>query len=334
MTNSEKRLAQISADLIAYLRAELNDAMIDYDTPLTQITGGYETYTCHFKLSGVQGELSKPLVLRLFPQFYGPDRAVWESTVQNVLADEGYPAARVYFTCPDMTILGGAFFIMAFLPGETMAMAAPAETTPDMLGKAHAALHSIDPEPLLKSLRERGFEEHRYRLDGRLGWLNDMGNKYPWLREGVDWLLNNRPPESERLSICHGDFHPLNILVKEGKVTGVLDWPGFIIADPVLDVAYTVVLITIPVKYLFPEVEWKKLAKIYLASYSATSPLDRKSLAYYRVVRCILAFIDGAEGQEVWQRPLIVKDLTAYIHETTGIRITPQSRPNKKEVLK
>ncbi len=57
---------------------------------------------------------------------------------------------------------------------------------------------------------------------------------------------------NQNASICHGDFHPLNILVKEGQVTAVLDWPGFSIADPVLDVAYTVVLLTIPAKHLFP----------------------------------------------------------------------------------
>jgi aminoglycoside phosphotransferase (APT) family kinase protein len=84
------------------------------------LQGGYETYTCRFRLSGARGELSNPLVLRLYPRFYGTDNAVWESTIQNVLADEGYPVARAYLVCTDVSILGGAFYVMACLPGELM----------------------------------------------------------------------------------------------------------------------------------------------------------------------------------------------------------------------
>ena len=72
------------------------------------------------------------------------------------------------------------------------------------------------------------------------------------VKRRIDWLLENRPPEPERLAVCHGDFHPLNILVQDGIVTGVLDWPGFIIADPALDIANTIVLSTIPFKHIAP----------------------------------------------------------------------------------
>jgi hypothetical protein len=35
----------------------------------------------------------------------------------------------------------------------------------------------------------------------------------------------------------------------------------------------------------------------------------------------VLALIQGVEGQKVWQHPLIVRDLLAYIHDVTGIQI-------------
>lgn len=173
MVTRGKTLAQISEGLIAYLRVELNDAAIEYATPLTRMQGGYETSTYRFELIGVQQELSKPLVLRLYPQFHDPSRAVWESTIQNALAGEGYPVPRVHLTCTDRSILGGAFLIMEFVQGELM-LTAPFETIPDILGKAHASLHSLDPTPLIKSLRERGFDEHQYRLGRRLEWLHDQ----------------------------------------------------------------------------------------------------------------------------------------------------------------
>ena len=325
MLRPEKTLALISDDLIAYLEADLDNAAIGYDTPLTQMEGGYETYTFCFKLSGVRGELSKPLILRLYPPLYGPDRAIWESTLQNALADAGYPAPRVYLTCTDTSILGSPFLIMAFLAGETM-LTACAESLPELLGRTHAALHRIDPEPLVWSLKARGFEDHRYRFDGWLDWLNDTAKRYSWLREGVNWLWENRPPEPERLSTCHGDFHPLNILVQDGRVTGVLDWPGLIIADPALDVACTTVLLTIHAKHHLHQVEWPRVAEMYLDAYQAERALDPKHLEYYQVWRCICAFEDGADGLESWQHPLVVRDLAEQVHRTTGIRITPQSQ--------
>ena len=326
MIDMDKTLDQVSDALIKHLRAELNDPDVGYETALTQIEGGYETFTFGFKLSGVREELSNPLVLRLFPSFHVADKAVLESAVQNVLAEAGYPVPRVYFTCTDKSILGGAFFVMEFLQGENM-LAASSETFPDMLGKIHAALHGIDPGPLVKALKDRGIEENRYRLDGKLDRLNDrIESAHPWLREGIDWLLETRPPEPETLSICHGDFHPLNILIKDGKVTGVLDWPGFIIADPVLDVAFTVVLSTVIAKQFMPQIEWEKIREEYINSYRKARPLDLKHLEYYRALRCVMALLDGAEGQEVWKHPLAVKELTDQIHEITKIRITPSNQ--------
>jgi aminoglycoside phosphotransferase (APT) family kinase protein len=323
MHDPEKSLDQISGGLIEYLRDELGDSTINYDIPLTQLRGGYETWTYRFKLSGVGRELARPLVLRLYPQFYGTGNAVWESTIQNMLADEGYPVSRVYLTCTDMSVLGGAFFIMEFLEGELM-MNVAFETVPGLLGRTHAALHDIDPAPLINSLRERGWDERRYRLVGRLEGLKDQASQYPWSCDAVDWLIENCPPEPERLSICHGDFHPLNILVQGGHVTGVLDWPGFIIADPVLDVANTVVLTMVSAKHLLSLAEWEAAVEMYLESYRTHRSLDLKYLDYYKARRCIIALVDGAGGQSVWQHPMIVKDLIEYTRQVTGIRIEPE----------
>lgn len=299
--------------------------MIDYDSPLTQLLGGVQTYIYRFKLKGVQEELSKSLILRLYPQFYGTRNATWESTVQNVLTREGYPVAQAYFICTDMSILGGAFFIMDFLPGKPM-MTAPLETIPEILGKTHAALHSIDPEPLIKSLSEQGIDKNAWRLSNLFDWLKESASKLPWIRDGVDWLIKNHPHESERLTVCHGDFHPLNILMQDGKVTGVLDWGNFLIADPALDIANTIVVITVAIKHLasilFPSVDWEMFAELYLDAYRSKRLLDSTHLDYYRVMRSVRALIQGFEGQKVWQHPLLVKDLIEYIHKITEIRIT------------
>ena len=318
---------QISQKLLAYLENELDDPTIEYESPLTRLRGGFETQIYRFALNGVPKELAKPLVLRLYPQFYGIRNATWESVVQNVLAGQGYPVAQAHFICTDMSILGGAFFIMDFLPGKPMIT--QAETVPQVLGKAHAALHSIDPEPVIQSFRERGIDKNTYRLNRRFDWLKDRADELLWIRDGVDWLIENRPPESEHLVVCHGDFHPLNILVQDGEVTGVLDWANFLIADPAFDVANTILLTTIPFKHVASTLEqdlsfvdWEMAAKLYLDAYRSQRPLDGAHLDYYRVRRSVDALIQGVEGQKVWQHPLIVRDLIEYIRKITGVQIT------------
>ena len=134
-----------------------------------------------------------------------------------------------------------------------------------------------------------------------------------------------------------GDFHPLNILVRDGRVTGVLDWPGFLIADPAIDVANTVLLTTVPFKHLgsallgpnFASVDWELGSRQYLDAYRAQIPLDSTNLDYYRVMRSIFALTEGIRGHQVWHHPAIVNDLIASIHQVTGIRITMPDPPRR-----
>jgi aminoglycoside phosphotransferase (APT) family kinase protein len=196
------------------------------------------------------------------------------------------------------------------------------------LGETHAALHDIDPVRLVKVLDKRGIDGYGYRLQSRFDWLSRKAERWPWLRQAVDWLLEHRPPEPKHLSVCHGDFHPFNLMFDKGKITGVLDWPGFAIADPAYDIGNTLVLVTITAKHLtgsmeaFSSVDWDLMATLYLAAYRAHRPLENAYLDYYRVRRCVMALVQGVEGQKIWQHPLIVRDLLVYILDVTGAQIS------------
>ena len=144
----------------------------------------------------------------------------------------------------------------------------------------------------------------------------------------MDWLLNNRPPEPERLAVCHGDLHPLNVLVQDDKVTAVLDWPNFLIADPAMDVAFTVLLLSIASSLFLPTLDLETGLARYYAAYRSNRPLDLSHLDYYRVLRCVMAFVDGAEGQEAWTSPLAVANLTTWVRQVTGIHVSAPRRPS------
>jgi aminoglycoside phosphotransferase (APT) family kinase protein len=320
----ENNTHQIAGKLIAYLRSVYNDSSLAYDLPLTQLTGGIETATYQFKLKSGQKELNQPLVLRLYPEYRRSEDAVWESSVQNALAKKEYPAAMAYKVCVDKSILGGAFYIMQFLPGQPL-WTAPFDTIAEMLGQTHANLHQIDPQPLVKMLQEQGFDENRFQF--RTDFFNSLaiaakGTEFPWTRAMLNWLIQNHPPKPDRLAICHGDFHPLNILIKEGKVTGVLDW-HLSIADPILDVANTIRLITMIKHLSVPEAEsidWETFIQKYLAAYRTQLPLDLRHIDYYRVVQDLVFLYDSVNTQALRVLSLINESLE-FIHKVTGIQV-------------
>ena len=72
----------------------------------------------------------------------------------------------------------------------------------------------------------------------------------------------------------------------------------------------------------FSSVDWDLMADLYLAAYRAHRSLDETNLDYYRTRRCVMSLAQGFEGQRVWQHPLIVRDLLAYILDVTDIQIT------------
>lgn len=324
--NDIQDMKMLSRKLIAYLRTQLGNPTLDFARPLARLQGGYETAIYRFELDGAPAELSKPLVLRLYPPFYGTESATWESTLQNVLATQGYPVARSHVVCTDMSVLGGAFFIMDYLPGQTLAAALQAEV-PEPLGKVHAELHNLDPAPLIAALREKGIDGDGYRLEHRFDWLESKSMEQPWLHQAVDWLLEHRPPEPAHLSVCHGDFHPFNIMYVDGEISGVLDWGGFSIADPAYDIGNTLVLIAVAFRHLaasipgVPPIDFDRMVECYLAAYRVFRPLDDTNLDYYQVRRCVMALAQGVEGQKIWQHPLIIRDLLAFIRQVTDIEI-------------
>lgn len=319
MATAGPTLPDIANRLLAHLRAELDDAGVGYRAPPAPLSGGYETRMARFELAGAPEQWSGPLVLRIYAANQSLQRAQYEAAVQNSLADQGYPVPRALFTGADDAI-GGPYLIMRFLPGKTMLAAEP-QRTPDMLGAAHAALHELDPEPLIDSLRRRGLDVRRFRFGARLDYLWGKRHAHPWLAGALQWLVDSRPPEPDRLSICHGDFHPLNILIETGQVSAVLDWSGFSIGDPVMDVAFTTVLLSIASEVLLPIGNLDALLASYYAAYRRVRPLDLKHLDYYRMVRCVMALVEGAEGQEVWARPAPVARLTEWLQEGTGISV-------------
>jgi aminoglycoside phosphotransferase (APT) family kinase protein len=216
-------LEKLSKNLIMYIRKELNQKSADYLEPPVRLTGGYETLICRFQLSGVDESLSKPLVIRLFSEGVGAEMILKESEIQNTLSGQDYPVPAVYLTCMDKSVLGGLFFIMDFSEGHTLLDSGlPHSQVFGILGNLHARMHKIDIELIEKRCTEIGADIDTLKYEFILEeYRTHFRSHYPWMNKAVGWLFDNRPKEPESLSICHGDFHPMNILFEDGKVQAV-----------------------------------------------------------------------------------------------------------------
>jgi aminoglycoside phosphotransferase (APT) family kinase protein len=217
-----------------------------------------------------------------------------EIAVQTLVAETGYPTPRVRLSSPPTPQLDRAWSLMDFvrgslplegLSGPALLLAGPRMLTrlPDRIARLAAALHALDPQPLA-DLRS-GADE----FGGFLAYLREraeaMGQEA--LMDSVAGLEASRPA-ARKLAVCHGDFHPFNVLSgPDGEV--VLDWTAALIADPLFDVAFSRLLFAyLPVAVPRPVRPLVRLvggiqARRFLSRYQrdAGERIDRDLLAWY-----------------------------------------------------
>jgi aminoglycoside phosphotransferase (APT) family kinase protein len=153
------------------------------------------------------------------------------------------------------------------------------------------------------------------------------------LRSGIAWLWAHQPPEAVRLALCHGDFHPLNILLVGDEVSGVIDWTLSRVADPAFDVGATIALfrhgpIDLPAALQpLADVARQPLLRAYRHAYLRERSLDHHVLRYYEAVRCLLLLVEAGEKAkaDMGMIPPISKP-TAFASSRTKRRIAARLR--------
>jgi aminoglycoside phosphotransferase (APT) family kinase protein len=315
--------------------------VLDFSERPAPVSGGFDTRIFTFRLKGAPPALAGPLILRLLGPQHDPARALRERTVQNTLVDLGYPAPRVYLASADVSRLGGAFLVMERLPGRPLLEARQFNLSA-VLVEMQVRLHALDADVLLRALDREGPPLHRnlVSFDAYLAQLAariDLGG-LDGLGPAMRWLVAHRPAAPDRLVICHGDFHPHNLLY-DGRVTGVLDWPNALVADPAYDVASTVTILALAPLELsgMPTlVRWVArvarpiLVKRYLAGYRRHCPLDPRVLAYYEAASAMRALVRAGEDRRrrdappanLLQASAFAENLAVHVARVTGIAPT------------
>lgn len=312
----------LKAGLLAELKFALN-TQIEFSEPPVLLAGGYDTKIVLFRLSGVSQPFAGPLVARIFPSTQDQARAAYEAAVHSALAQAGVPVPGVHLCLQAGGDFNRPILIMDYVAGETL-LALEEPDSSRLLGETHASLHSYPIAAIERSLAQQGVV-NLYRED-LLNKIAEAGASFPWAKEVIDWLIDGAPPENQQ-SLCHGDFHKLNVLQERARVTGILDWSNFALLDPAFDVANTQISFLILAKHLtaqgdFSPVDLHTVVAEYLKAYNTVRVFDDEHLPYYLVLRgLMILFLAAMKRSKPYQHPLVVRDLCQLIHLHTGLKL-------------
>src|SRR5919106_2803990 len=221
------RVEEIARGLVDHLRAALAQPGLELAEPPAPLSGGFDTEIYAVRLRRAPAGFAVPLVLRVLRPHHDPAMVLREQAIQNAVAEQGYPTPRVLHVSVDAAPLGAPFMLMERLPGAPLLAAHPLEMDRVLLD-AQLRLHALDAAPLARALGDAvTFDGYLAALQRRVDQAGLDGLAPP-----LRWLREHRPPPATPPVICHGDLHPQNVLVEGSRVTGVLDWPNAVVAEP------------------------------------------------------------------------------------------------------
>jgi aminoglycoside phosphotransferase (APT) family kinase protein len=336
----------VAKPLLVWLREQTTSAA-DYAEPPERISGGFDTQIWAFRVRGAAPPWDAPLVARIFRDG-GVVQARFDAAVMRAVSDQGYPSPLVLAARLDTAPLGNAFIIMQRAPGVPMLsklLGPGVWSMPVLLGRLHARLHTLDAVRFSDDLTAAGASP-----DGVLAKPTlEMGRagiehaQLDGLRPALDWLREHQLPDNET-AVCHGDFHPLNVLV-HGKRASVLDWTNARVADPGWDVGATVALmgfapVDIPgfLMPFFARVRAWALHR-YLRAYQRERRLDLARVRYFEAERLLGFLLEAGEYRQAlrgvipplskstaFHDPRAIDAITERVARLTGVRVRlPQS---------
>ena len=275
--------------------------------PAVEVAGGMDSRIHLVRLAGdvLPAAWREPVVARVLPHADRFEQAVQEAAIQGWCADQGYPTPRVLAVAAPGEVLDLPVQVMERAPGTTMASriadrpwTAPAEV--DRLAHLQVVLHRLDAGSWVG-------QDRPSLLSQRLGLVRRATERLPdapltaALRQ-VDGLRERL--EAAPATICHGDFHPLNVLV-DGAQANVIDWSDAGLGDRHGDVARTALLLRMAARFAGGRAERAALrvggpllARRYLRAYGRSLPLEPDRLRLWEPVHLLhgWAQVEVAQG--------------------------------------
>ncbi len=318
-----------------------------------RLSGGFWAQIWGVELAGAPGPFDGPMVLRVMPD---QTLGIREATVQRVIADTGFRTPRVLASGVALG-LGEAYIVMDRIEGKTplsgltfgadlLGAFKLLRSIPTMLADTANALHALDPAKVQVALREAGVEldlsNHPFRMGIDLAASECPSAGFVDLGR---WLDDHKPVPGPPV-ICHGDLHPLNVLIDTNGASWLLDWTTATIAPKEMDIGLTTGLLRcaplkVP-KFARPVVALitNRLAETFITAVSnvtagsANRPVDRSAVDWWEALqcgRCLAQLVHGrlhTDGVVGPDHPFetSVDAMRRRLQRLTGVLVTPPAR--------
>jgi len=178
-------------------------------------------------------------------------RVIRESTIHNVAAKSGHLVARVLIDSEGKLLDGRPILLIERLPGKNLGQLVmeddpDAQKFPELMAILQSRLHKIDTSGLRRRLAQARIDVEHMKPSRLLEDITAIARaiNFPYFDELSGWLADGFPQQHENPSLVHGDLRPDNILMHQGKVSGLIDWAKSLFAHPEYDVAVSRSILT------------------------------------------------------------------------------------------
>lgn len=219
---------------------------------VTELTGGTQNVLVRFVRDGRAYVLRRPPVHK---RANSDETMRREARVLGALAGSDVPHPGLIAACPEVDVLGAAFYLMEPVEGFNPAGGLPEPHRTDETWRHRMGLSMIDAIAALATVDhravglgdfgkpegwlERQVPRWRSQLEGYRDFDGYPGPDIPGVERVAAWLAENQP-SSWQPGIMHGDFHFANVLVHHDRpdLAAIVDWELSTIGDPLLDLGH------------------------------------------------------------------------------------------------
>jgi aminoglycoside phosphotransferase (APT) family kinase protein len=292
----------LAPKLLAALRKQTRMPGLNYAVPPAPLGGGHWAQLYTFRLAQAPSGLSGELVLRVMPA--SDEEARREAAAQAAVLGAGFPAPRVHLSCGRDEGLGFPYIVMSRVAGGTvrggLSWRAQARL-PELLAETLAQLHALDARSFGEALAAAGWAPGTTGIEAALADLAERTAPLglDGFAAGLAWLNSQRPAGGPRV-VCHGDFHPLNLMIRERQVSGLVDWSHALLADPEYDVAYCAQLFAwwpLPARGLLRPLVGRPAAWQFIRAYRRRGSFDADRYRWHEALHAFRLLVRVARAR-------------------------------------
>lgn len=251
-------------------------------------------------------EWGQDRVIKLYYDWYQPDWIRFESEIGKAVTEAGVPAPTVYGMVEEGERVGLVYERITGSSMFTIMQASPTKifSCAREMARLHYNIHSCSTTKLPRQ---------KVKLEQAIRDSSEI------LKEKTEIICKVLHTLPEGNWICHGDFHPDNIIMSEAKSIAI-DWTNACVGDPLCDAARTCLMFRTP---FIPPVTSKsmtvpiRLAKmllhsIYINEYLKLSKARLDDIDSWMLPVAAARLREKIPGEQAWLLDLIHKRLKHF----------------------